>query len=286
MLNAYLCPMPKQQYIGYYRVSTKGQEISGLGLEAQISEVSRYLDVKLGIGDGKSRPDFEYTETETGKNTKFRPVLDAAIKKCKEVNGVLLIARLDRLSRSIHFVTGLQESGVDFICVDNPHATPLTIQIFAIVAQDEAAKVSIRTKAAIKAKCEREKEKGNLDFKWGKAECCELPMSDKERESRHKRFYHITTPEIVQIERLERFKIRREQDMEERRLTNKFFYTSLLIKGLMIQGKSLQQMVEAMNDYKAPTINGVVGRWTKIQITRIIDLAGYERVKRVKNISA
>ena len=68
-----------------------------------------------------------------------------------ELEGTLVIAKLDRLARNVHFVSGLMESGISFTACDNPHANRLTIHILAAVAEDEARRISERTKAALAA---------------------------------------------------------------------------------------------------------------------------------------
>jgi len=130
-----------KKYISYYRVSTKQQGISGLGLEAQKTAVNNFIknDDILHA---------EYQETESGKNN-WRPQLIKAIEHCKEVNATLLIAKLDRLSRNVSFIYTLKDSKIDFICADMPDANPVTIGILAVLAQDERERVSQRTKVAL-----------------------------------------------------------------------------------------------------------------------------------------
>ena len=134
--------------IAYYRVSTQKQGQSGLGLEAQQAAVVNYAAAnRLTIVS----PAGEFTEIETGTNKRQRPKLQAAIAAAKAQDAVLLIAKLDRLARNVHFITGLQESGVKFVAVDMPEANELTVQIMAVMAQHEAKMISERTKAALGA---------------------------------------------------------------------------------------------------------------------------------------
>jgi DNA invertase Pin-like site-specific DNA recombinase len=93
----------------------------------------------------------EYTEVESGKNNQ-RAQLAAAIDRAKKESAVLVIAKLDRLSRNASFIFTLRDSGVNFQCVDMPDANTLTIGIFATLAQHERELISSRTKAALRAK--------------------------------------------------------------------------------------------------------------------------------------
>ena len=129
-------------HIAYYRVSTQRQGQSGLGLDAQRSIVASY------------EPIAEYTEIETGTSKKSRPVLAAALAHCKAAKATLVIAKVDRLSRNVHFISGLLESGVEFIACDMPGATRFMFHIMAAVAEEEARMISVRTKAAL---CEAKK---------------------------------------------------------------------------------------------------------------------------------
>jgi DNA invertase Pin-like site-specific DNA recombinase len=130
-----------EKYISYYRVSTQRQNISGLGLEAQKSEVNNFLRSTDSLI-------CEYQEAESGKNN-HRPQLLKAIMHCKEVDATLLIAKLDRLSRNAAFIFTLKDSNVKFKCVDMPEANSLTIGIMAVLAQEEREMISLRTKKAL-----------------------------------------------------------------------------------------------------------------------------------------
>ena len=129
---------PDRKFIAYYRVSTKGQGQSGLGLAAQESAVRR------GVGEVEK----SFTEIETGKSSK-RPQLHEALTQCRASGATLVVAKLDRLARNVLFTATLMESGVDFIACDLPSANRLTIHIMAALAEEEARLISERTKAAL-----------------------------------------------------------------------------------------------------------------------------------------
>jgi DNA invertase Pin-like site-specific DNA recombinase len=138
--------------IAYYRVSTQKQGKSGLGLQAQKQAVADYAHAQsLTITA-------EYTEIETGTNKRQRAEITKAMQAAKASNSVLLIAKLDRLARNVAFLSGLMESGVNFVACDNPNATPFTLHILAAVAEHEAKMISARTKAALQAKLARDGE--------------------------------------------------------------------------------------------------------------------------------
>lgn len=137
-----------QKFVSYLRVSTKRQGVSGLGLEAQRAAVTGFLNGSPAKLLG------EYVEVESGKRAD-RPQLHKALSVCRIHGATLLVAKLDRLSRNAHFLMGLKEGGVEFVCVDMPSANPLTIGILALVAEEEARMISARTKAALQAAKER-----------------------------------------------------------------------------------------------------------------------------------
>jgi len=118
--------MEKQSFIAYYRGSTQRQGVSGLGLEAQRSSVLSYINGRTLLG--------EFKDIESGK-CDLRPQLLKAIQKSKENNSILVIAKLDRLSRSLSFINLLQKEKVKFVCCDLPDANELTINIFGSLAQ-------------------------------------------------------------------------------------------------------------------------------------------------------
>ncbi len=134
-----------QRWVAYYRVSTQRQGESGLGLEAQREAVERFIRVR----EGELLASF--TETESGKRASNRPELQQALALCRKRKATLVIAKLDRLARSVHFVAGLMESNVDFIAVDQPTKDRFTLHMQAAFAEEEARRISQRTKEALAA---------------------------------------------------------------------------------------------------------------------------------------
>ena len=134
-------PSP-QRYVAYYRVSTLKQGQSGLGLEAQEKAVQEFLSHYGGEVIA------EFKEVESGKNDN-RPELTRAADYCELSTATLLVAKLDRLSRDLHFITSLQKRGIQFKLADMPEIDNLTIHILAAMAEHEAKMISARTKAAL-----------------------------------------------------------------------------------------------------------------------------------------
>ncbi|MHB8495750.1 MAG: recombinase family protein [Casimicrobiaceae bacterium] len=140
--------MAEGKFIAYYRVSTQQQGRSGLGLEAQRAAVATYLN------GGRWKLLAEFTEVETGKGANAldkRPELRQALAMGKKHRATLVIAKLDRLARNVHFVSGLIESGVDFVAADMPQANKTMIQMHAVMSEWERDAISKRTKEALTA---------------------------------------------------------------------------------------------------------------------------------------
>lgn len=138
--------MNTEQYVAYHRVSTQKQGVSGLGLEAQHAAVKGYLAGRELLA--------EFVEVETGKGADAldrRPQLRAALAMCKKLGATLVIAKLDRLARNVHFISGLIETGVDFVCADMPQANKVMLQMYSVMAEWERDQISARTKAALAA---------------------------------------------------------------------------------------------------------------------------------------
>ena len=140
--------------VAYYRVSTEAQGRSGLGLEAQRHAVR-------ALSDGRGwQIVAEYTEVESGKRND-RPQLEAALADARRTGAKLVVAKLDRLSRNAEFTLRMRNSGVDFICADNPDVNRLTIGLLAVINEDERERIGERTRAALQAAKARGVKLGN-----------------------------------------------------------------------------------------------------------------------------
>ncbi|NIB45123.1 recombinase family protein [Pseudomaricurvus alkylphenolicus] len=142
------------RYVAYYRVSTQKQGQSGLGLEAQQTAVREFLAAFGGEVLA------EFIEVESGKRAD-RPEFTKAADYAELANATVLVAKLDRLSRDLHFITSLQKRGIRFKLCDLPEIDQLTIHILAAMAEHEARMISIRTKQALKAAKDRGVVLGN-----------------------------------------------------------------------------------------------------------------------------
>lgn len=136
--------------IAYYRVSTRKQGASGLGLEAQRDAVLRHIG---------GQPIAEFVEVESGKRND-RPELIAALARARITGATLVVAKLDRLSRNAGFLNQLLDSGQAIAFADMPHADRLTLGIMAQLAQWEAEQISKRTREALAASKARGRKLG------------------------------------------------------------------------------------------------------------------------------
>jgi DNA invertase Pin-like site-specific DNA recombinase len=140
------------KYVAYLRVSTKRQGQSGLGIEAQREMISTHLN------GGEWQIIEEFVEHESGKRSdRKRKELSKALKLCKETGATLIIAKIDRLTRNLAFLTRLLEQGVPVIATDipqmhSPAQNKFVLQLMANIAEYEAETISQRTKEALAAK--------------------------------------------------------------------------------------------------------------------------------------
>lgn len=222
-------------YIAYTRVSTKKQGSSGLGLEAQTAAVTNFVN-----GHGKLLA--TYTEVESGKKAD-RPELAKALAHARRSKAILVVAKMDRLSRNVAFLSALMESTVEFVAVDNPHANRLTIHILAAIAEHEAKATSIRTKEALQAAKARGVKLGsNRPGHWEGKEHLRQAGIKK------------ATKAAALVNRTTRIGI----------------YSDLvpLIKNLRSQGVTLQAIAANLNELGHATRRGKA--WNHVQVLRIL----------------
>lgn len=136
--------MAKGKFVSYLRVSTDKQGRSGLGLEAQREAVRAWLD------GGRWQLVAEFVEVESGRRDD-RPELEKALAACRIYGATLVVAKLDRLTRSVSFLSTLRDSGVEFVAVDLPNANRAMVTIWVAIAEYEREACSARTKAALAA---------------------------------------------------------------------------------------------------------------------------------------
>ena len=222
--------------IGYIRVSTTKQGQSGLGLEAQLHAIRQYA------GEQGGEIVQTYREIESGRRGD-RPQIAKAIAHAKRIKARLVIAKLDRLARDVHFVSGLTKSGVDFVACDMPYANKLTIHILAAVAEDEAERISQRTKAALAAAKARGVPLGSARPEhWMGREARRLAGSRTGaarakalRDEEALPIYRIAAPIIARLRR---------------------------------EGHSLREIAAELNDAGLTTMRGAL--WNPVQVSRVI----------------
>lgn len=135
--------MAVKKAVAYYRVSTQRQGKSGLGLDAQQTAVNSYCK--------NNNFDLISEVVEVKSTRKSREGLFQALDLCKEMNAMLIVARLDRLGRDVEQIAGIVKSSVEIVVTDNPHANLFTIHILAAVAEEQRQRISEATKDALSA---------------------------------------------------------------------------------------------------------------------------------------
>ena len=134
-----------QSAVGYIRVSTARQGRSGLGLEAQQAAIARFAEAEAFTLTEM------FTETESGADDS-RPQLNAAIERARKLKVPVIVAKLDRLSRDVHFISGLMKHRVPFIVAElGADTDPFMLHIYAALAEKGGALISRRTKEALAA---------------------------------------------------------------------------------------------------------------------------------------
>jgi len=140
------------RYVAYFRVSTAKQGKSGLGLAAQKTAIDQFLS-----------PDdeviAEFVEIQSGRKDQ-RIELWKAIGHAKKCNAKILIAKLDRFSRKVSFISSIMEEGLGLVVAEMPHASDFQLHIFAALAQEERRLISERTRNALREAKKRGVELG------------------------------------------------------------------------------------------------------------------------------
>jgi DNA invertase Pin-like site-specific DNA recombinase len=226
---------PERRIVAYYRVSTIRQGESGLGLEAQRAAVAGYARANQFALIA------EYTEIETAKRDDLanRPELRKAIAHAKRSKAVLVVAKLDRLVRSVHVTSLLHQGGIDFIACDNPNANRLTIQILAAVAEHEAKAIGERTKAALGAY----KLRGGL-LGSNLPQCRNLDLSARRKGAQNAGAAHRANADAAYADIIDN------------------------LQELRRAGLSLQAIAKALNDDGQSTRRGK--DWNPMQVSRIL----------------
>ena len=135
-----------QKFVKYYRVSTRSQDQSGLGIEAQQRDVQLYLDNYL---NEEHEVIATYTEIDSGSKEN-RIELSKAIECCKKHNATLIVSKIDRLSRNLHQITGfMDDKKLELRVASLPNATKPMLQFYGIMAEMERDFISKRTKDAL-----------------------------------------------------------------------------------------------------------------------------------------
>src|SRR5277367_3140263 len=141
--------MASTAVITYVRVSTSQQGRSGLGIEAQRQSLHQFAKAE-GLELAR-----EFVEVETGKGSDaldHRPQLKAALASAKKLKCHVAVAKLDRLSRDVHFISGLMAHRVPFVVAElGPDVDPFVLHLFAALAEKERSLISTRTKSALAA---------------------------------------------------------------------------------------------------------------------------------------
>ena len=222
--------MEMKTFVAYLRQSTMKQQVSGLGVEAQREIIKNHL---------KDNPLItEFVETESGKKSN-RPKLMEALALCRKTNSVLIVAKLDRLSRNVAFTSKLLESDVEIVFCDFPQANRLILHIISSIAEYEANLISQRTKQSLQAKKARGIKLGkseNLMNKFQQAISNSSKTNKAKAESNPNNMRAIA-----------------------------------LLRSLVLQGKSLSEMTNLLNEQGFVTSKGC--KFQIVQVKRLLTKA-------------
>lgn len=246
------------KFIAYYRVSTDKQGKSGLGLEAQRLAVMNYLN------GGEWKIIAEFTEVETGKRAD-RPQLDAALKAARLHRAAIVVSKVDRLTRSVAFLSKLLEADVDVRFADLPQIEGPTgrfmLQQMASVAELEAGMIADRTKKALAAaKANGKKLGGPRRYVIGKDERGNTIYGDR-----------VIMPASARLASARAV---------NKRVRDRADDIAPVIWELQAAGKtSLRAIAEGLNAAGIPTARGH-GKWSAVQVSRLLENIPEKPTKR------
>jgi DNA invertase Pin-like site-specific DNA recombinase len=237
------------KFVCYYRVSTGRQGKSGLGLEAQRAAVATYLN------GGDWSIVAEFTEVESGKRSD-RPALDQALAAARLHRASLVVSKVDRLTRSVAFLSRLLEAGVDVRFADLPQIEGATgrflLQQMVAVAELEAGMISARTKAALRAAAKRGKKLGGRRRKVIGHDAKGKPIYGEVAKGSAKARANGTAA-------------------LQKRADARAVDIGPTIKSLQAAGAtSLRAIAAGLNDRGIPTARGQ-GKWSAVQVARVLE---------------
>ena len=225
------------KFVAYYRLSAGPQGRSGLCLEAA-----------------------EFTEVESAKREDNRPKREKALKACRVHRATLVIAKLDPPSRDPHFLFGLEKAGLQFVCVDEPDMTPLTLGIPAVVARHEREMIAARTRAALAAAKKRGVKLGGRRYKFQRDAKGEIVKDANGKP--------IRTKEVANGSDRARWLAGEAAKKRADQLANDLAPT---IKALQKGGKaSLRAIAAGLNEQAVSTPRGTA-QWSARQVMRLLD---------------
>lgn len=217
--------------ITYIRVSTSAQGRSGLGIEAQRHALAQFAAA------GGYQVHHEFVEVETGKGSDAldrRPQLKAALAAARKLRCHVGVAKLDRLSRDVHFISGLMAHKVPFVVAElGPDVDPFVLHLFAALAEKERALISTRTRQALLAAKARGVTLGNPTLHVARENALETVKTEADRHAAN------VLPVIREVQKA--------------------------------GAKTLRQISEALNARGIPTARG--GRWYAQSVANILERA-------------
>ena len=165
--------------VAYIRVSTSQQGRSGLGIEAQRAALARFA------GEADYEIVAEYVEVEIGKGSDAldrRPQLASALAKARSARCPVAVAKLDRLSRDVHFISGLMAHRVPFVVAElGPEVDPFVLHLDAALAEKERALISGRTKSELAAAKAKGVKLGNPHIEAARGEAVAAIKAEADR---------------------------------------------------------------------------------------------------------